>query len=190
MPATSNAESGEVSFCFTFFGPISPHELLFFPTRNAGEVETAGTGDWPRPGLQPDLCRWSASPALSLRVRCIATERARGTRLPCRPRAAGVAETRRVRRQRRPRCRAARAAPATLLSSAELHVMAGYDGEVSFCFTLIFGPISPDELLFFATADSATQVVGVGALVEAARQPRDGRATAARGQRRQAGWGG
>ena len=50
-----------------------------------------------------------------------------------------------------------RATLATLSSSAGLHTTTGYDGEVSFCFTLVFGPISPDELLFFATADSATQ---------------------------------
>ena len=78
-----------VSFVLLFFGPISPHELLFFPTGNAEEAETAGTGDWPRPGLQPDLGRWSASPALSLRACCIAAddEAAAGTFVPAPERA-------------------------------------------------------------------------------------------------------
>ena len=104
---------GLVRFLFVllFFGPISPHELLFFHTGDTGEAEIAGTGDWSRPGLQPDLGRWSAFSALCLRARCIAAERVRGVRLSCRPRAAGAAGTRRARRPRLPRCRAAEGRP-------------------------------------------------------------------------------
>ena len=56
---------GEVSFCFTFL--VLSHPLLLFPAENSGEAETAGTGDSPRPGPQPDLGRSSASSASSLR---------------------------------------------------------------------------------------------------------------------------
>ena len=41
------AARGVVSFlfCFTFFGPISPHELLFFRADNKGEGE-GGSAWW------------------------------------------------------------------------------------------------------------------------------------------------
>ena len=71
---------------FYFFGPISSYDLLYFPTGNAGEVETVGMGDWPRPGLQPDLGRWSASPTPSLRA---PAEGARGAHLSAVPKPPG-----------------------------------------------------------------------------------------------------
>ena len=42
-------------FCFTFFGPISPHELLFFPAKNKGEGE-GGSAWW----------RWQGSDAVGM----------------------------------------------------------------------------------------------------------------------------
>ena len=58
--ASSGKQRGEGEvICFTFL--VQSHPLLLFPTDNSGEVETAGTGDWPRPGPQSDLGRLSVA---------------------------------------------------------------------------------------------------------------------------------
>ena len=124
---------------------------------NAGEVETAGTGT--SRGL--DCSQTLAGGARRPRCPCgpvASPPRERGgSAYPAVPRPPGPLG----RRERVARAvlvaAPLRATLATLSSSAGLHTTTGYDGEVSFCFTLVFGPISPDELLFFATADSATQ---------------------------------